>query len=101
MRRAGREFFSSFVSIRVEWSAEPCRSCLLAIVELGGYPNLVPLYRRFGFETELVGSQRKAQSFLKRRLPDVIVAEYNFQRVEATLQRVLLGPGKQCRAGGR
>jgi len=53
--------------------------CLLAIVKLGGYPNLAPLYRRLGFETELVGSQRKAQSFLKRRFPDVIVAEYNFQ----------------------
>lgn len=48
-------------------------------MELGGYPNLAPLYRRLGFETELVGSQRKAQSFLKRPLPNVIVAEYNFQ----------------------
>jgi len=53
--------------------------CLLAIMELGGYPNLTPLYRRLGFETELVNSQRKAQSFLKKRIPDVIVAEYNFQ----------------------
>jgi DNA-binding NtrC family response regulator len=52
---------------------------LLAIVELGGYPNLVPLYKRLGFETEIVSSQRKAQAFLKRRIPDVIVAEYNFQ----------------------
>jgi DNA-binding NtrC family response regulator len=55
------------------------RPQLLAIVELGGYPNLIPLYKRLGFETELVGSQRKAQAFLKRRIPDVIVAEYNFQ----------------------
>jgi DNA-binding NtrC family response regulator len=53
--------------------------CLLAIVELGGYPNLIPLYNRLGFDTEVVNSQRKAQSFLKRRIPDVIVAEYNFQ----------------------
>ena len=52
---------------------------LLAIMELGGYPNLAPLYRRLGFETEIVGSQRKAQSFLKQQIPDVIVAEYNFQ----------------------
>jgi DNA-binding NtrC family response regulator len=52
---------------------------LLAIVELGGYPNLAPLYRRLGFDTEVVNSQRKAQSFLKKRIPDVIVAEYNFQ----------------------
>lgn len=52
---------------------------LLAIIELGGYPNFSPLYRRLGFDAELVSSQRKAQSALKRRIPDVIVAEYNFQ----------------------
>ena len=52
---------------------------LLAIVELGGYPNLIPLYKRLGFATEIVNSQRKAQSSLKKRIPDVIVAEYNFQ----------------------
>jgi DNA-binding NtrC family response regulator len=54
-------------------------SHLLAIIELGGYPNLAPLYKRLGFETELVSSQRKAQAYLKRQIPDVIVAEYNFQ----------------------
>lgn len=52
---------------------------LLAIIELGGYPNLAPLYRSLGFEVETVVSQRKAQAALKRRIPDVIVAEYNFQ----------------------
>jgi len=52
---------------------------LLAILELGGYPNLAPLYKKLGFETEIVNSQRKAQSYLKKRVPDVIVAEYNFQ----------------------
>lgn len=52
---------------------------LLGIIELGGYPDFMPLYRRLGFDVELVGSQRKAQAVLKRRLPDVIVAEYNFQ----------------------
>ena len=52
---------------------------LLAIMELGGYPNLTPIYKRLGFETDVVNSQRKAQSYLKRRVPDVIVAEYNFQ----------------------
>jgi len=39
--------------------------CLLAIMELGDYSNLAPLYRRLGFETGIVNSQRKAQSFLK------------------------------------
>ena len=52
---------------------------LLAIIELGGYPNLLPLYHRLGFDTEVVNSQRKAQAALKRQLPDVIVTEYNFQ----------------------
>jgi DNA-binding NtrC family response regulator len=52
---------------------------LLAIMELGGYPNLTPLYKRLGFETEVVNSQRKAQSYLRKAIPDIIVAEYNFQ----------------------
>lgn len=52
---------------------------LLAIVELGGYPNFTALYKRQGFDVEFVNSQRKAQAYLKKRIPDVIVAEYNFQ----------------------
>ena len=52
---------------------------LLAIMELGGYPNFMPLYRRLGFEAEVVSSQRKAQAWLKQATPDVVVAEYNFQ----------------------
>jgi hypothetical protein len=55
------------------------RPRLLAIVELGGYGNFTELYRRLGFESTFVNSQRKAQAYLKRQLPDVIVAEYNFQ----------------------
>ncbi len=52
---------------------------LLAIIELGGYPNLMPLYKKLGFDVEVVNSQRKARSLLKRSLPDVVVAEYIFQ----------------------
>ena len=52
---------------------------LLAITELGGYPNLLPLYRRLGFSIDVVNSQRKARGLLKRSVPDVIVAEYIFQ----------------------
>ena len=52
---------------------------LLAIVELGGYPNLLPLYERLGYAAEVVGSQRKARAALKRQVPDVVVAEYNYQ----------------------
>jgi DNA-binding NtrC family response regulator len=52
---------------------------LLSIIELGGYPNLLPLYQRLGFSVEVVNSQRKARALLKRSVPDVIVAEYIFQ----------------------
>ena len=55
------------------------RPKLLAIVELGGYPNLMPLYERLGFDAHWVTSQRKARSWLKRHRPEVIVAEYNYQ----------------------
>jgi len=59
-------------------TTEPAPS-LLAIIELGGYPNMIALYKNLGFATQVVNSQRKAQSYLKQRIPDVIVAEYNFQ----------------------
>jgi len=52
---------------------------LLAIIELGGYPNLLPLYQRLGFSVTVVNSQRKARTLLKKTVPDVIVAEYIFQ----------------------
>jgi len=52
---------------------------LLAIIELGGYPNLIPLYQSLGYSVDVVNSQRKARSYLKKTIPDVIVAEYNFQ----------------------
>ena len=52
---------------------------LLSIVELGGYPNFTPLYHDLGFEVVVENRMRKAIAFLKRRRPDVIVAEFNFQ----------------------
>jgi len=52
---------------------------LLSIVELGGYPNLIPLYQSLGFQVDVVNSQRKARSYLKKTVPDLIVAEYNAQ----------------------
>ncbi len=52
---------------------------LLAVVELGGYPNFVPLYRAQGYRVSLVTSMRKALAQLKKSVPDVIVAEFNFQ----------------------
>ena len=52
---------------------------LLSIIELGGYPNFTPLYRELGYEVAVETRMRKAISFLERRTPDVIVAEFNFQ----------------------
>jgi hypothetical protein len=52
---------------------------LLSIIELGGYPNFTPLYRELGYEVAVETRMRKAISYLKRRTPDVIVAEFNFQ----------------------
>lgn len=55
------------------------QASLLAIVEMGGYPNFVPLYQRLGFDTMVLNSQRKARNYLKKQQPEVIVCEYNFQ----------------------
>ena len=52
---------------------------LLSIVELGGYPNFTPLYQQLGYEVVIETRMRKALSMLKKREPDVIVAEFNFQ----------------------
>ena len=52
---------------------------LLAIIEMGGYPNFMPLYQSMGFTVEVVNSMRKARAALKKEAPDVVVAEYNFQ----------------------
>jgi DNA-binding NtrC family response regulator len=71
---------------------------LLALVELGGYPNFMPLYKRHGFRVEMVNSVRKAQAWLKQHRPEVVVAEFyvdpqfrdrlsNLESLLATLQR--------------
>ncbi|MCU7829699.1 MAG: hypothetical protein KZQ85_11595 [Candidatus Thiodiazotropha sp. (ex Myrtea sp. 'scaly one' KF741663)] len=71
---------------------------LLALVELGGYPNFVPLYQRLGYLVEMVNSVRKAQAWLKSHRPSVVVAEFyadpqfrdrisNLESLLATLQR--------------
>jgi hypothetical protein len=52
---------------------------LLSIIELGGYPDFAPLYRELGYEVAVETRMRKAIAFLKKRTPDVIVAEFNFQ----------------------
>ena len=52
---------------------------LLAIIELGGYPDFTPLYQKLGFSVEICTSMRKALASIKRQPPDVIVCEFNFQ----------------------
>ena len=52
---------------------------LLSIIELGGYPDFTPLYRQAGYAVETASSVRKALGLLKKLVPDVIVAEFNYQ----------------------
>jgi len=52
---------------------------LLAVSEIGGYPNFTPLYESLGFEVIAATKMRKVLQLLKKRIPDVIVAEFNYQ----------------------
>ena len=54
------------------------RPLLLAIVEMGGYPDFIPLYNGKGYDVEKVHSMRKAQAWLKRNKPDLVVTEFHF-----------------------
>ena len=55
------------------------KGTLLAIIEIGAYPNFAPLYQRLGFEVVIERSARKAISTLKKIRPRVVVAEFNYQ----------------------
>lgn len=57
----------------------PKTPTLLAITELGGYPNFTPLYENAGYAVTSVVSVRRALGLLKTLQPDVVVAEFNFQ----------------------
>ena len=52
---------------------------LLAIVEQGGYQDFSTLYQEAGYAVTSIGSVRKAIQQIKRQVPEVIVAEFNFQ----------------------
>ena len=52
---------------------------LLAITELGGYPDFSALYNGEGFKVDTAESMRKALKNIKKNQYDVIVAEFNFQ----------------------
>ena len=52
---------------------------LLAIIELGGYPDFSSLYRAHGYTVVVENSMRKALNYLKRHEPAIVVAEFNYQ----------------------
>lgn len=52
---------------------------LLAIIELGGYPDFSSLYQAAGYQVHSCQSMRNAIRLLKKMQPAVIVAEFNFQ----------------------
>jgi len=75
------------------------RPLLLAILEMGGYPNFTPLYQRLGYRVEMETSGRRAMAWLKRNAPAVVVAEFNvdpafrdrtsnLESILATIQRL-------------
>jgi len=52
---------------------------LLAVSEIGGYPNFTPLYERLGYQVITETSMRKVLKFLKKNTPKIVVAEFNYQ----------------------
>jgi len=52
---------------------------LLSIVEQGGYPLYDSIYQQAGYQVTMVQTMRKAVSSIKKQVPDVIVAEFNYQ----------------------
>lgn len=52
---------------------------LLIVYELGGYPDFSDLYRSFGYEVQIQRSVRQAIRSIKKSVPAVIIAEFNFQ----------------------
>lgn len=51
---------------------------LLQVVELGGYPDLTPVFRRLGFEPVVAASMREAIRRLRELAPAAVVAEFNY-----------------------
>ena len=58
---------------------DPARQSLLSVIELLGYPNLLPVYERLGFQVMTEFSVRKAIALLRKEKPAVIVADFYFQ----------------------
>lgn len=48
-------------------------------MERGGYPDFSEIYRNAGYSITIVHQMRKAINHIKQDIPDMIVAEFNFQ----------------------
>ena len=59
--------------------ATPAKATLLAIIEIGAYPNFTPLYQKAGYEVVQERAMRKALATVRKLKPAVIVAEFNYQ----------------------
>ncbi len=55
------------------------KGTLLAIIEIGAYPNFAPLYQKAGYEVVQERAMRKALATVRKLKPTVIVAEFNYQ----------------------
>jgi predicted glycosyltransferase len=72
-------FYYSQIQFFSEISRMSQQKHLLAVIELGGYPDFTSLYSAHGFTVHQVNSVRKAIRLMKQVSPEVIVAEFNFQ----------------------
>lgn len=52
---------------------------LLAVIEIGGYPDFSALYRQAGYTVQILHSMRQTLAAVKKQIPDVVVAEFNRQ----------------------
>ncbi len=51
---------------------------LLAIIELGGYPNFTEMYEKSGFTVTSINTMRRALVISKKLKPDCVVAEFHY-----------------------
>jgi AmiR/NasT family two-component response regulator len=60
-------------------AASDPKAALLAIIEIGAYPNFTPLYEQAGYAVTIERSMRKALPQVRKLRPAVIVTEFNYQ----------------------
>ena len=55
------------------------QATLLSISEMGGYPDFTALYESCGYQVQAENKMRKVLKLLKKWIPTIIVAEFNYQ----------------------